>query len=54
MEHLYKFIDIHLKISVLKSLLNTIRDLKAHNINKKEALIQVPSCDITNFLRIAV
>ena len=32
----YKFPDIHQKIPVLKSLFNTVSDLKARNSNKKE------------------
>ena len=41
----YKFPDIHQKISVLKSLFNTVRDLKARNFNKKETPTQVFSCE---------
>ena len=35
----YKFPDIHKKISVLKSLVNTVRSLKACNFSKKETPI---------------
>ena len=41
----YKFPDIHQKISVLKSLFNTVRDLQGHNFNKKETPTQVFSCE---------
>ena len=41
----YKFPDIHQKISVLKSLFNTVRGLKARNFNKKETSAQVFSCE---------
>ena len=37
----YKFPDIHQKISVSKSLFNTVRGLKARNFNKKETPTQV-------------
>ena len=38
----YKFLDIHQKISVLKSHFNTVR---ARNFNKKETPTQVFSCE---------
>ena len=41
----YKFPNIHQKLSVLKSLFNTVRGLKANNFNKKETPTQVFSCD---------
>ena len=41
----YKFPDIHQKISVQKSLFNTVRDLKTRNFNKKETPTQVLSCE---------
>ena len=41
----YKFPDIHKKISVLKSLFNTVRDLKACNFDKKQTPTQVFSCE---------
>ena len=41
----YKFPDIHQKISLLKSLFDTIRGLKAHNFNKEETSTQVFSCE---------
>ena len=50
----YKFPDIHQKISVLKSLFNTVRDLKAHNFNKKDTQHKCFPVNITKFLRIAV
>ena len=45
----YKFPYIHKRISVLKSLLNTVRDLKASNVNKKETPTQVFSCEYNKF-----
>ena len=42
---LYKFLDIHKKIYVLKSLFNTVRGLKACNFNKKDTPTQVFSCE---------
>ena len=50
----YKFPNIHQKISVLKSLFNTVRDLKAHNFNKKDTQHKCFPVNITKFLRIAV
>ena len=50
----YKFPDIHQKISVLKSLFNTVRDLKAHNFNEKYTQHKCFPVNITKFLRIAV
>ena len=41
----YKFPDIHQKISLLKSLFNTVRGLKASSINKKETPTLVFSCE---------
>ena len=41
----YTFLDIHQKLSVLKILFNTVRDLKASNFNKKETSTQVFSCE---------
>ena len=41
----YKSPNVHRKISVLKSLCNTGRGLKVHNINKKETPRQVFSCE---------
>ena len=41
----YKFSNNHQKISVLKSLFNTVRGLKACNFNKKETPAQVFSCE---------
>ena len=41
----YKFLDIHQKISVLKSFFNTARGLKAGNFNKKDTAAQVFSCE---------
>ena len=41
----YKFLDIHQKISVLKSLFNTVRGLKTLNLNKKLTLTQVFPCE---------
>ena len=40
----YKFSDIHQKMSVLKSLFDTVRDLKAGNFNKNETSTKVFSC----------
>ena len=40
-----KFLDIHQKISVLKSIFNTVRGLKAGNFDKKETPTQVFSCE---------
>ena len=47
----HKFLNIHQKISVLKSLFNTVRDLKAHNFNKKETQTQVFSCEYHKFFK---
>ena len=47
----YKFPDIHQKISVLKSLFNTVRDLKTHNFNKKETQTQVFSYKYHKFFK---
>ena len=41
----YKFPNIQQKIFVLKSLFNTVRDLKARNFNKKETPTQVFTCE---------
>ena len=41
----YKFPDIHQKISLLKSLFDTVRGLKGHNFNKEETSTQVFSCE---------
>ena len=50
----YKFLDIHKKIVVLKSLFNTVRSLKACNFNKKETPRQMFffPMSVTKFLRI--
>ena len=50
----YKTPDIHQKISVLKSLFNTVRGLKAHNFNKKRPQHKCFPVNITKFLRITV
>ena len=46
--------DIHKKISVLKSLFNTVRGLKACNFNKKDTSTQLFSCEyhkiFTNYI----
>ena len=41
----YKFLNTHQKISLLKSLFNTVRDLKTHNFSKKETPTQLFSCE---------
>ena len=47
----YKFSDFHQKISVLKSLFNTVRELKACNFNKKETPTQVFSCEYHKIIK---
>ena len=48
----YKFPEIHEKMSMLKSLFNTVRRLKACNFNKKETPTQMFSCKYKKILRI--
>ena len=47
----YKFPDIRQKIYVLKHLFNTVRGLKASNINKKETPTQVFSCEYNKIFK---
>ena len=47
----YKFLDIHKKILVLRSLFNTVRDLKACNFNKKETSTQAFSREYHNIFK---